>query len=164
MEEGNLIKPNTVLDACQSDFEREFGQCLLDLGYRIRPQVPVGGYAIDFAVEGIDDRRLAIELDGDKYHGPDRWADDMRRQRALERLGWTFWRCWGSTWIADREGCLADLVETLHRVGVEPIGMAEIDDVFTQHIEVPKPSAHGEPVVETPDVVEPVSEHPAREP
>ena len=33
-----------------------------------------------------DDRRLAIELDGDKYHGPDRWADDIRRQRALERL------------------------------------------------------------------------------
>ena len=32
-------------------------------------------------VEGNDDRRLAIELDGDKYHTPDRWADDLARQR-----------------------------------------------------------------------------------
>ena len=107
---ANVIRPKEVLELCQSEFERDFGRCLLDLGYRIRPQVPVGGYAIDFVVEGAGDRRLAIELDGDKYHGPDRWADDTRRQRALERLGWTFWRCWGSTWIADREGCLAELV------------------------------------------------------
>jgi hypothetical protein len=96
---ANMIRPKEVLELCQSEFERDFGRCLLDLGYRIRAQVPVGGYAIDFVVEGADDRRLAIELDGDKYHGPDRWADDTRRQRALERLGWTFWRCWGSTWI-----------------------------------------------------------------
>ena len=160
----NMIRPKQVLELCQSEFERDFGECLLDLGYRIRPQVPVGGYAIDFVVEGANDRRLAIELDGDKYHGPDRWADDIRRQRALERLGWTFWRCWGSTWIADREGCLDDLVETLQRVGVTPIGMAKIDGVFTQHIEVPNPAAQREAVVEKSELVVPVVEHPARVP
>jgi transcription elongation GreA/GreB family factor len=126
--------------------------------------VPVGGYAIDFVVEGADDRRLAIELDGDKYHGPDRWADDMRRQRALERLGWTFWRCWGSTWISDREGCVADLVKSLERVGVEPIGMAEIDGVHTEHIEVPNPAARHEAAVEEPDLAKPVAEEAARRP
>ena len=161
---ANVIRPREVLELCQSEFERDFGRCLLDLGYRIRSQLPVGGYAIDFVVEGADDRRLAIELDGDKYHGPDRWADDTRRQRALERLGWTFWRCWGSTWIADREGCLADLVETLQRVGVAPIGMAEIDGVFTAHIEVSNPAAQREAVVEKLDFIEPVTEHPARGP
>jgi very-short-patch-repair endonuclease/transcription elongation GreA/GreB family factor len=138
---ANMIRPKEVLELCQSDFERDFGRRLLDLGYRIRPQVPVGGYAIDFVVEGADDRRLAIELDGDKYHGPDRWADDTRRQRALERLGWTFWRCWGSTWIADREGCLADLVDVLQRLGIDPVGMTEVEGVFTEHIEVPNPAA-----------------------
>jgi very-short-patch-repair endonuclease len=156
--QASVIRPKEVLELCQSEFERDFGQCLLDLGYRIRPQVPVGGYAIDFVVEGANDRRLAIELDGDKYHGPDRWADDIRRQRALERLGWTFWRCWGSTWIVDREGCLADLVDALGRAGVTPIGMAEIDGVFTQHIEVPNPVAPRETVVEKSKLVE----HPAR--
>lgn len=138
---ANTIRPKEVLDLCQSDFERDFGRCLLDLGYRIRPQVPVGGYAIDFVVEGADDRRLAIELDGDKYHGPDRWAADIRRQRALERLGWTFWRCWGSTWIADRQGCLDDLMAALRQLGIEPIGMTEMDGVFTEHIELPHPAA-----------------------
>jgi very-short-patch-repair endonuclease len=138
---ANTIRPKEVLDLCQSDFERDFGRCLLDLGYRIRPQVPVGGYAIDFVVEGADDRRLAVELDGDKYHGPDRWAADVRRQRALERLGWTFWRCWGSAWIADRQGCLDDLTKTLRLLGIEPIGMAEVDGIFTEHIEIPDPSA-----------------------
>lgn len=144
---GNLIRPKEILNVCESDFEREFGRYLLDLGYRIRPQVPVGGYSIDFVVEGDDDRRLAIELDGDKYHGPDRWADDIRRQRALERLGWTFWRCWGSAWISDREGCIADLTATLHRLGIEPIGTDEIDGAFTEHIEVRVPT-DAEPVME----------------
>src|SRR5260370_891868 len=144
---GNLIRLKEVLEPCESDFERDFGRCLLDRGYRIRPQVPVGGYAIDFVVEGADDRRLAIELDGDKYHGPDRWADDIRRQRVLERLGWTFWRCWGSAWISDREGCIVDLMATLHRLGIEPIGMGEIDGAFTEHIEVRVPT-DAEPVME----------------
>jgi very-short-patch-repair endonuclease len=157
---GNMIRPKEVLELCQSDFERDFGRCLLDLGYRIRPQVPVGGYAIDFVVEGGDDRRLAIELDGDKYHGPDRWADDTRRQRALERLGWTFWRCWGSTWIADREGCLADLMVALQRLGIGPIGMAEIDGVFTEHVEVSDPTVP-ERVYEKADLDEPTVVQPA---
>jgi very-short-patch-repair endonuclease len=38
---------------------------LLLMGYRVRPQVAVGNYRIDLVVEGRDDRRLAIELDGD---------------------------------------------------------------------------------------------------
>jgi very-short-patch-repair endonuclease len=145
---GNLIRPKELLELCDSDFERDFGKCLLDLGYRIRPQVPVGGYAIDFVVEGTDDRRLAIELDGDKYHGPDRWADDVRRQRALERLGWTFWRCWGSAWISDREGCLADLIATFRRLGIEPIGTGEINGAYTEHIEI-RTQTDAEPVEET---------------
>jgi very-short-patch-repair endonuclease len=160
---GNMIRPKEVLELCQSDFERDFGRCLLDLGYRIRPQVPVGGYSIDFVVEGADDRRLAIELDGDKYHGPDRWADDTRRQRALERLGWTFWRCWGSTWIADREGCLADLMDALQRLGIDPVGMAEVTGVFTRHIEVPDPAAP-QRAYEKADLDEPVAVQPTRSP
>jgi very-short-patch-repair endonuclease len=139
MEAGKIIRPGEVLDLCDSDFERDFGRCLLDLGYRIKPQVPVGGYRIDFVIEGADDRRLAIELDGDKYHGPDRWAEDVRRQKALERLGWTFWRCWGSTWISDRQGCLYDLRTTLDRLGIEPLGMEPTEAIYTQHIQVPSP-------------------------
>jgi very-short-patch-repair endonuclease len=140
MESGKVIRPGELLDLCDSDFERDFGRCLLDLGYRLKPQVPVGGYRIDFVIEGADDRRLAIELDGDKYHGPDRWAEDVRRQKAMERLGWTFWRCWGSAWISDQQGCLDDLKATLTRLGIEPLGMAPVDGVYTLHVEVPPPT------------------------
>jgi len=143
MEAGRVIRPDEVLDLCDSDFERDFGRCLLELGYRLKPQVPVGGYRIDFVVEGADDRRLAIELDGDKYHGPEKWAEDVRRQKALERLGWVFWRCWGSSWISDREGCMDDLKTAMARLGIEPLGMAPVDGVYTLHIEVPLPQAEG---------------------
>ncbi|HYL19325.1 MAG TPA: hypothetical protein VEV20_11620 [Burkholderiales bacterium] len=42
---------------------------------------------------GEGDNRLAIECDGDKFHGPDRWAQSMRRQRVLERAGWLALLC-----------------------------------------------------------------------
>lgn len=145
MEAGHVIRPAKVLDLCESDFERDFGRCLLDMGYRLKPQVPVGGYKIDFVVEGIDDCRLAIELDGDKYHGPDKWADDIRRQKALERLGWVFWRCWGSSWMSNRQGCLDDLRATMERLGIEPLGMAPVEGVYTLHVEVPLPQSADRP-------------------
>lgn len=59
----------------------------------------------------------------------------------MERLGWVFWRCWDSAWIADRDACVADLNMTLSRLGIEPIGMGEIDGIFTAHVEVSSPKS-----------------------
>jgi transcription elongation GreA/GreB family factor len=73
-------------------------------------------------VEGLDDSRLAIELDGDKYHGIERWVEDVARQRMLERMGWVFWRCWGSNYISDKEECLNDLINRLDSLKIDPIG------------------------------------------
>ena len=79
----------------------------------------------DMVVEGANDTRLAIECDGDEYHGPDRWQDDTKRQRVLERAGWTFWRCFVSTWSLHREDVLAELLERLGAMGIEPIGATD---------------------------------------
>jgi hypothetical protein len=92
MQAGHIAMSDQVLDVCESGFEKEVGNELLKRGYRLRAQVPVAGYRLDFIVEGQGDHRLAIECDGDPYHGPDRWSEDVRRQKALERLGWIFWR------------------------------------------------------------------------
>jgi very-short-patch-repair endonuclease len=108
------------LELCDSDFEREVLKRLLGLNYRVTPQVKVGPFSIDMVVEGDADRRLAVELDGDKYHTPDRWADDLSRQRVMERVGWRFWRCWGSSFLLDPEGCFADLIATLNELQIRP--------------------------------------------
>ena len=125
-EGGRIGSNDDVLATCQSEFERQVGKRLINSGYRLRAQVPAGGYFIDFVVEGADDRRLAIELDGDTFHGPDRWAEDVKRQKTLERVGWTFWRCWASEWEADRDGVFADLVRVLGQHGIAPIGAASL--------------------------------------
>jgi very-short-patch-repair endonuclease len=118
-EEENLI------DRCESGFERHLFTALTALGYRVVPQVKTGAYRIDMVVEGANDTRLAIECDGDEYHGPDRWQDDTKRQRVLERAGWIFWRCFASTWSLHRDDVLAELLERLGAMGIEPIGATD---------------------------------------
>jgi very-short-patch-repair endonuclease len=108
---------------CESPFEEEVYELLVNRGYRVTPQVKVGQYRIDMVVEGDNDARLAVECDGDKYHGADKWADDMRRQSDLERAGWSFWRCFASTFLRRREYVVADLLKTLSERGIEPLGI-----------------------------------------
>jgi len=114
-------------ERCESDFERNVFDRLHAAGYRVTPQVPSGGYRIDLVVEGHSGRRLAIECDGDQYHSPEVWLEDLHRQRTLERAGWTFWRCWGSSFIRDPDACMTDVISALERVGVEPVGASEVD-------------------------------------
>ena len=106
---------------------------MLSQKYRVRPQVGALGYRIDLVVEGAGDRRLAIECDGDAYHGPERWADDMRRQRVLERVGWRFWRCWASSFTIDPDLCMADLFATLERLQIYPLGDFDGTTIYVQH-------------------------------
>ena len=122
-----------LIDLCQSGFERDLFSELVERGYRVIPQVGSEGFSIDMVVEGESGRRLAIECDGDLYHGPERWADDMRRQRILERVGWTFWRCFGSNYSLDRDGVLDDLFQTLDRMGIKPVGATNTGTSYTEH-------------------------------
>lgn len=114
-----------VIERCESGFERQVFTALVERGYRVVPQVRAGAYRIDLVVEGAGDLRLAIECDGDEFHGPDRWPHDMARQRILERAGWTFWRCFASTWQLKRDEVLAELLGRLSEMGIAPIGALE---------------------------------------
>lgn len=105
---------------CDSDFERDVYIKLVELGYQVTPQVKVGAFSIDLVVEGENDRRLAVELDGDKYHPKEKWMDDWKRQRVMERVGWKFWRCWGSSYTIDPDGCLKDLTDLLSAMKIYP--------------------------------------------
>lgn len=123
VEDG--VPSENLVALCESGFEREVFGRLVEKGYRTVPQVKVGSFRIDLVVEGAQDRRLAIELDGDDHHGPDRWTHDMARQRILERAGWTFWRCFASTWSMRKETVFAELLERLDAMGIEPLGALE---------------------------------------
>jgi very-short-patch-repair endonuclease len=82
----------------------------------------VGRYRIDQVIEGAGAgrRRLALELDGDAYHGPDRFEADRNRQAILERLGWTFHRIRGSAYYRDPDEALGSLWERLEALGIRP--------------------------------------------
>jgi very-short-patch-repair endonuclease len=129
---GRVTPAGDLMLLCQSGFERDVLARLLALGYRVQPQVKVGPFSIDLVVEGREDRRLAIELDGDQYHGPERWADDLARQRVMERVGWRFWRCWGSSFRLDPDGCIDDLVRALGSLEIDPMGVGETSTVWTE--------------------------------
>ena len=79
-----------------SDWERIFYVALFDEGIRPIPQYDVEQYTLDFAV--IDgDRKLNIEVDGERYHRD--WTgelcrrDQIRNQRLIE-MGWEVKRFW----------------------------------------------------------------------
>jgi very-short-patch-repair endonuclease len=88
-------------------------------GFRILPQYEVAGYRIDLVVEGLKGR-LAVECDGDEWHGPDRYESDMSRQRDLVRCGWVFVRIRGSDFYRDSVTALSELWETLERLKISP--------------------------------------------
>lgn len=105
---------------CESPFEREMYDLLVERGYRVDTQVSVGTKRIDMVVEGSEDCRLAIECDGDRYHGPEQWPDDMARQRMLERAGWTVWRCFASRFVRERDRVIEELTDVLNARGIHP--------------------------------------------
>jgi very-short-patch-repair endonuclease len=111
-----------LIDRCESGFEKQVYTELVSRGYRVTPQVKTGAYRIDMVVEGSGDLRLAIECDGDEFHGADRWQQDLSRQRVLERAGWIFWRCFASTWTLRKDDVMEELVQYLYRMGIEPMG------------------------------------------
>lgn len=141
---------------CESGFERDLYDVLTERGYRVTPQVAVGAYRIDLVVEGDNDGRLAIECDGDRYHGPDVWDADMRRQRILERAGWRFWRCFASAYTLRRQVVLQDLFETLESMGIGPSqGQGAAPSLHVEHRKVfgfPSARESDDPIgtVETP--------------
>ena len=131
-------------DRCESGFEFEMFDELAKLQYRFEPQVKCGAYRIDFVVEGREGRRLAVECDGDRFHGPGQWSDDMARQRVLERAGWTFWRCFASSFTRHREAVVNDLVQTLGSLGIEPLGSEFVDNTVWVHAKQVDPYAVAE--------------------
>ncbi|PFP29310.1 hypothetical protein COJ96_11655 [Bacillus sp. AFS073361] len=116
----------TNREKCESDFERVVYDQITAKGYRVIPQFEVAGYRIDLVVEGVKGR-IAVECDGDYWHGPERYDYDMNRQRILERCGWRFWRVRGSEYYYNPEKALDSLWDTLKQYQIEPSGKIDLN-------------------------------------
>ena len=105
-------------------FEVDVALELLRRKYAVRPQVEVASKRIDLVVEGVD-ARLAVECDGDEWHGPEEYERDMARQRQLERAGWTFVRVRESDFYADRGAAVKTIVDACEELGIRPLDFVE---------------------------------------
>ena len=83
------------------------------------PQYQAGHYVIDLVVIG-NGRRLAVECDGEQFHGPDKLQEDLDREAVLVRLGWTFERIRGSLFFRDEDRALAPVFRRLQELGITP--------------------------------------------
>src|SRR4029077_3237842 len=92
---------------------------LVARGYAVSSQVQVSGKFIDLVVEGDEGLRLAVECDGEAWHGAEQFDADIARQRQLERAKWTFVRVRESMFYAHRERAIAEVVAACEDLGIE---------------------------------------------
>lgn len=99
-----------------SDWERVFYSALYDAGIKTLPQYRIEKYALDLALL-YGNRRLDIEVDGEKYHR--NWTgelcrrDQIRNQRLYE-LGWDVMRFWVYEIRDDMPKCISRVKKWLN--------------------------------------------------
>ncbi len=109
-------------EVADSDFEIEVGKKIIEKGYKVIPQYRPfpsdSSYRIDLVIQG-EKNRVAAECDGDRWHGPEKWEYDQRREAQLRRAGWNFWRISGSAFYRNKEKSLEGLWQFLDAQGVD---------------------------------------------
>lgn len=102
-----------------SDWERDLYRRLAAHGLHTIPQHPVDQYRLDLALIGDGERRLDIEVDGERFHR-DPWTgerlrrDQLRDMRLIE-MGWDMERFWVAD-VRDRpDQCVAKVAAWMTR-------------------------------------------------
>jgi len=108
----------------ESWFEVDVCLDIADHGFRVIPQYQVAEYRIDLVIEGTGSQ-LAVECDGDEYHGIEQYESDVARQRILERCGRRFWRIRGHEYYRNPADSLEALWKVLEEMGIKPIAERE---------------------------------------
>ncbi len=101
-------------------FEIDVALALAARGYALSAQVEVARKFIDLVIEGNDGVRLAVECDGEAWHGPDHYEKDTARQRQLERAKWTFVRVRESLFYSDPDKAMSEVIAACDECGIEP--------------------------------------------
>ncbi len=137
--QSSLVPEDERVRPFDSVFEQRVYNEIVRRGYRVVPQFKVHGRKIDLAVEGAKSR-LAVECDGDFWHGPEDYQRDAERQRDLERVGWRFFRVRESEFNYDRSAALEPLWDLLHAQGIEPAPPQPVSEAEPDPSGLPRPA------------------------
>jgi transcription elongation GreA/GreB family factor/very-short-patch-repair endonuclease len=108
----------TQPDPFDSWFEVDVYNDIVSKQLSVIPQYEVakGRYRIDLVALFPDGTKIAIECDGDKWHGAEQHENDMMRQKVLERCGWQFFRVRGYEYYTNRIKALEPLWEMIPEI------------------------------------------------
>lgn len=114
-------EPDTeaIREAADSEFEVRVAEELIRRGYHIEQQHHVGSYRLDMVVRYAGEA-VALECDGERYHGEDQIRNDMERQTVLERNGWRFIRLRGAEYFRRPDAAIDRVCHDLAELGIYP--------------------------------------------
>ncbi|MFZ5517660.1 MAG: AAA domain-containing protein [Candidatus Zhuqueibacterota bacterium] len=100
----------------ESWFEVDVYNDIVSRSYSVIPQYEVakGKYRVDLVAILPDGTKIAIECDGDIWHGAEQFQNDLMRQKVLERCGWQFFRIKGGEYYSNRIKALEPLWKILN--------------------------------------------------
>ena len=109
-------KPGNQPEPFESWFEVDVYNDIVSRGYSVIPQYEVakGKYRIDLVTILHDGTKIAIECDGDIWHGAEQFQNDLMRQKVLKRCGWQFFRIKGGEYYSNRVKALEPLWKMLN--------------------------------------------------
>lgn len=122
------VPEDRIVPPFESLFEQRVHNRIYDRGHVVIPQYESGYRRIDLVVVG-GHSKLAVECDGDHWHGPEQYERDLVRQRELERCGWKFFRVRESEFNIDPAMALGPLWDLLETEEIWPAVAAPHPDV-----------------------------------
>lgn len=115
-EKPRIISSNDGLS--ESPFEEEVYDLLLNYFEKdkIIQQHKIGGFRLDFVIKAKS-RDIVLECDGKAYHSSEEaYAQDMYRQKELEKMGYIVYRIWSTNWFQDKEVEMKKLISFVDSV------------------------------------------------
>jgi very-short-patch-repair endonuclease len=145
---GGLVPEDQRVEPFDSLFEQRVHNRLVGRGYTVTPQVDSMGYRIDLVVIGAE-HRLAVECDGDYWHGPDQYLRDLARERDLRRCGWKFFRVRESAFYVDEYAALSPLWTMLDELEIRPARTSQVSESAHHLADAESPADNPEPAEAT---------------
>ncbi|MBF2707746.1 AAA domain-containing protein [Flavobacterium soyangense] len=127
----------TQPDPFDSWFEVDVYNDIVRNNFSVIPQYEVakGRYRIDLVALFPDGTKIAIECDGDKWHGAEQYQNDLMRQKILERCGWQFFRVRGYEYYTNRIKALEPLWKMIPKIQEKkPVEIFTLSETISEDV------------------------------